>query len=188
MKIVIITAALFLSSILCQAFAQSNTEENDPDTLTNSPLPKATKQQVSDWLSQHIVAWDEKRKLTVTGNDCRLQIMLNNKSSIINFSGILFPVEVIRKDNSNDAFVRVRFKDRYSGDYGMERECNKENNFCQDNKVKWSPLSYIDFTVTHVNKYSGPSLNLNITKSARLARALTHYAKLCNAADYNFSF
>jgi hypothetical protein len=151
-------------------------------------LPKATKQQISDWLSQHIVAWDENTKLTVDGNDCRLQIMRNNRSAIMNFNGILFPVEVIRKGNSNDAFVRVRFKERYSGDYGMERECNQQNNFCQDNIGKWSPLSYYDFTVTNVSKYSGPILDLNITKSNRLARALSHYARLCNATDYNFTF
>lgn len=168
--------------------AQQEPSEIDDEPQTNQQLPKATKQQVSDWLTQHIVAWDENTKLVVEGNNCRLQILRNNRSAIMNFKGILFPVEVIRKGNSNDAYVRVRFKDRYSGDFGMERECNQQNNFCQENIGKWSPLSFFDFTVTHVNKYSGPNLSLNITKANRLAGAITHYAKLCNATDYSFTF
>ncbi len=153
-----------------------------------APLPKASKSQIAEWISQHVVAWDEATKLTANSDQCRLQILRNNKSTIMNFSGVLFPIEVFAKKNTNNAYVRVRFKDRYSGDYGMERVCNKENNFCKDNIGKWSPVSFYDFTVTDIRAYEGRNNDINIKKSRKLARALTHFARLCNSTDYNFTF
>ncbi len=158
------------------------------DHQENTPLPKANKIQIAEWIAQHAVAWDEDTKLEITGDDCRLQINRDNTSSIMNFSGILFPVEIIAKDNSKHAYVRVRFKDRYSGDYGMKKACNTQNEFCKKNIGKWSPISYFDFKVTDVVNYIGMDRDLNHSKSRSLARALTHYAKLCNAKDYEFTF
>lgn len=158
------------------------------DSDEKQPLPKASKAQISDWIAQHAVAWDEDKKLVITGEDCRLRINRDNTSSIMNLSGILFPVEIIAKPNSKHAYVRVRFKERYSGDYGMQKACNAQNDFCEKNIGKWSPISYFDFKVSDVVNYIGMDRDLNHTKSRQLARAITHYAKLCNATDYEFTF
>lgn len=152
------------------------------------PLPRATKSQASEWIAQHAVAWDEYTKLVVEIDDCRLQVLRENKSTIMNFSGVLFPIEIIAKGSSKDPYVRVRFKDRYSGDYGMEKECNASNSFCRDNIGKWSPLSFFDFTITSVTDYIGRDNDINIAKASQLSKALNYYARTCNATDYNFRF
>jgi hypothetical protein len=176
-----LTAVLLLLTFSFPSFSQAEQQEK-------KPLPKATKSQISDWIAQHAVAWDEGTKLEISSDDCRLQINRDNTNSIMNFSGILFPVEIIAKQNSKHPYVRVRFKDRYSGDYGMKKACNAQNDFCKKNVGKWSPISYFDFKVTDVVNYIGMDRDLNHSKSRSLARALTHYARLCNATDYEFTF
>jgi hypothetical protein len=148
----------------------------------------ASKQQTEMWLQQAIVAWDDDDKLSVKADVCKLYVKTKRKSTIMNFEGILFPIEVIAKGNSHNPYVRIRFKNRYSGDYGMERECNVDNDYCRKNIGKWSPVSYYDFNITHVTQYRGRDEDLNIDKSGQLKNALQHYAKLCNATDYNFHF
>lgn len=150
--------------------------------------PEATQAQTEDWLSEHIVAWDDATKLRVDAKDCSVQVLEKSLSTVINFAGVLFPVEVLRFDGTNDAFVRVRVKKRYSGDYSMQRRCGQSNEWCEQNVEKWSPVSYYDFRVSSVTAYSGSANNINIDKADELRRAFRHYALLCGSTEEDYRF
>lgn len=160
----------------------------NPIVLAETKTTKATKAQTEVWLNQHIVAWDDSKRVKVNTSNCKLHIESQKNSTVMNFKGILFPIEIIAKDRSQDPFIRVRFKDRYSGNYGFDKKCNSSNSNCQKNIGKWSPVSYYDFRITNVVQYVGRDEDLNVHKAKKLNRALTHYAKLCNAKEYNFTF
>lgn len=149
---------------------------------------KANQSETENWLSQHIVAWDDSKKLVVEVNDCTMKVKTANRASVINFNGVLFPVEIIAKGKSQDPYIRLRVKDRYSGDYGMMKECSSENAWCKKNIGKWTPLSYIDYRISNVVHYIGRDEDLNVDKAEILRDALEHYARLCNASEYNYYF
>jgi len=150
--------------------------------------PKASAAQTEEWLNQHIVAWDDSTRLKVETKDCRMQVTSKTQDRLINFKGTLFPIEIIAKGSSDDAFVRIRVKDRYTGNYGMQRSCSSNNQWCRENENKWSYLSYQDFRITHVRDYVTNSKGQNVDKATQLKSALEHYSKLCNAKAYNFRF
>lgn len=173
--ITLIAASLLLSPNITEAAKKS----------TN----KATKSQTEEWIEQHIQAWDDDKKIFVTANDCKLQFKTKDTSSIINMAGVLFPIEVIAIGNSRSPRVRVRVKDRYTGDYGMIKECpNNSNRVCENSSQKWQPLSYYDLTITHVLEYFDRDEDLNDGKARSLRNALSHYAQLCGAKEYEYSF
>lgn len=149
---------------------------------------EATQAQTEDWLTEHIVAWDDSTKLRVRSEDCSLNVLTKNRSTVINFAGVLFPIEIIRLGNTKDAFVRVRVKRRYSGDFSMQRSCGASNEWCEKNVEKWSPVSYHDFRVSHVTAYSGTSENINVDKASELRSAMKHYALLCGTTEYDYHF
>lgn len=150
---------------------------------------KATKAQTEEWLEQHIQAWDDGKRIFVTAKDCKLQFKTKDTSSIINMSGVLFPIEVLAIGSSRSPKVRVRVKDRYTGDYGMIKECpNNTNRVCENSSQKWKPLSYYDLTITHVLEYFDRNEDLNDDKARSLRSALSHYAQLCGAKEYEYSF
>lgn len=180
MKPIIYLSLLFSLGVLSSA-ALANVAEKSKN--------KATKAQTEEWIEQHIQAWDDDKKIFVTAKDCKIQFVTKDTSSIINMAGLLFPIEVIAIGNSRSPIVRVRVKDRYTGDYGMKKECpNNSDLICENSSQKWEPLSYYDLTITHVLEYFGRDENLNDRKASSLRNAISHYAQICGAKEYEYSF
>ena len=160
-----------------------------PWTANAAQLPKASKAQIEHWLEEHIVAWDDSDRMTVDAKDCSITIKTKTRARVINLAGVLKPIEIIRYGSDSDAMVRVRLKSRYSGDYGLEKECSTSNEWCQQNVGKWAPLARHDFRVSHVRAYSKSGIeHYNTSKADRLKDAIDHYADLCGATEYDFTF
>jgi hypothetical protein len=150
---------------------------------------KPNKKQTEEWIVQHVQAWDDRNAISVEAKDCRIIVSTSNSSSLINMEGLLFPIEVLSLDRSTSPTVRLRVKDRYSGDYGMIKKCpSNETVNCKNSKHKWKPLSYQDLNITGYVEYFGRDEGVNNTKAKSLVSALSHYAKLCGAAEFSYSF
>lgn len=149
---------------------------------------KASMEQTEAWMEQHIQAWDDNTRVEVEAQDCKLKIFTHKTASVVNMKGLLFPIEVLAI-NDRSPRVRIRVKDRYTGDYGVTKECpNNAARLCKNSDEKWSPLSYYDFTITHELEYFGRDEDLNKRKATSLRNALNHYANLCGAKEWQYSF
>ena len=91
------------------------------------------------------------------------------------------PVELERLDS--DVTIRLRVKQKHSGNYAMYRECNAENRFCAEPTGKFQTAAYVDLTITSVRDYANASRTTNIDKARRLTRAIDHYARQCGAME-----
>lgn len=150
---------------------------------------KATIAETEEWIEQHVQAWDDSKRIFVEAKNCKLQVYTKRQTLIVDMKGVLFPIEVVAYERDRSPRVRLRVKNRYSGDYGMVRECpNSSSAICKNSNEKWQPLSYYDFTITHVLEYFGRDEDLNDRKASSLKNALNHYANLCGAKAYEYSF
>ena len=143
--------------------------------------PKATKAQTEQWLDRYIQVWDDNKRIYVETEDCKIQIKTKSNSTLLNMKGLLFPVEILSVNRSSSPSVRVRFVNRYSGDYAMDKQCKSDNLYCDNYAGKWNAVSYYDFNITHWVDYVGRDEDLSVKKASKLKAGLEHYAKLCGA-------